>query len=230
MTEIKICGITSLEDARTVAESGADALGFIFYAKSPRYISPERVKDISQLIPRDIVRVGVFVNHPLREVQEIVRFCGLDMIQLHGNEPPEYCRHFPSSVIIKALSPRTEQDLQTLDAYPAGALLIDTYDPGRYGGTGKLSNWMLAALIKKRRPLVLSGGLGTDNIVEALRTVTPHAVDINSGVETAPGEKDPHKVRNIIDLVRQTKEMNDSTTVKIFNRDGYADWHRGTLG
>jgi len=137
MTEIKICGITNLDDALAVYESGADALGFIFYPKSSRYVSPEKAKEIIENIPGEITRVGVFVNHRADEIKEIVEFCSLNLVQLHGNETPEYCRQFPTSILIKAFSPRTESDLQTLKDYPVRAILVDTHDPKLYGGTGK---------------------------------------------------------------------------------------------
>ncbi|MBW2648816.1 MAG: phosphoribosylanthranilate isomerase [Deltaproteobacteria bacterium] len=209
MIEIKICGITNLDDALAVYENGADALGFIFYPKSPRYISPEKAKKIIENIPREITRVGVFVNHRAREVKGIIEFCGLNLVQLHGNETPEYCRQFPESIVIKSFSPRTDDDLQTLKDYPVKAILVDAHDPGLYGGTGKTSNWELASKIRDSHPLILSGGLNIDNIMDAIDTVHPHAVDINSGVESSPGKKDHDKVRKIIEIARQNDRHTD---------------------
>jgi len=217
MTEIKICGITNFDDALAVAESGADALGFIFYPKSPRYVSPEKAKEIIENLPREITRVGVFVNHRAEEVKEIIEFCGLNLVQLHGNETPEYCRQFTASIVIKAFSPRTENDLQILKDYPVRAVLLDTYDPGLYGGTGKTSNWELAAMIKESHPLILSGGLNINNIRGAVEIVSPHAVDINSGVESSPGKKDHNKVRKIIEIVHQNDQYTDRKEAVIFN-------------
>ncbi|MFQ5840797.1 MAG: phosphoribosylanthranilate isomerase [Thermodesulfobacteriota bacterium] len=201
MTEIKICGITNLEDASYAAECGADALGFNFYAGSPRYVSPEDAKEIIEKIPDGITTVGVFVNHDALEVKKTAEFCGLDLIQLHGDESPGYCRRFPSSLLIKAFSPRDEDDLQKVSSYPVRAILVDAYDPSRYGGTGKRSDWRLAVRVKETHPLIIAGGLNPNNIREAIAIVSPHAVDVNSGVESLPGRKDPQKVRTIIEVV-----------------------------
>ena len=202
MTEIKICGITILEDASFAAECGADALGFIFYSRSPRYVAPERAKKIIEKLPDRIAKVGVFVNQELQEVKKTVEFCALDLVQLHGDESPEYCRQFPSSLLIKAFSPRRASDLRRLRNYPVRAVVVDTYDPLRCGGTGKRSKWRLAVKVKESHSLILAGGLNTGNIREAIDIVAPHAVDINSGVESSPGRKDYEKVKAIIEIVR----------------------------
>ena len=217
MIEIKICGITNIDDALAVHENGADALGFIFYPKSPRYVSPEKAKEIIENLPREITRVGVFVNHRADEIKEIVEFCSLNLVQLHGNESPDFCRQFPVSILIKAFSPRTESELQTLKDYPVRAILLDTYDPGLYGGTGKTSNWELASKIKELHPLILSGGLNIDNIIEAIETVHPDAVDINSGVESSQGKKDHDKIRKIIEIARQSNQCADRREGALFN-------------
>jgi len=202
MTEIKVCGITNLEDASFAAECGADALGFIFYSRSPRYVAPERAKKIIEKLPDRVAKVGVFVNQELQKVKKTVEFCDLDLVQLHGDESPEYCRQFPSSLLIKAFSSRRASDLRGLRNYPVRAIVVDTYDPLRYGGTGKRSNWRLAVKVKETHSLILAGGLNTGNIREAIDIVAPHAVDINSGVESSPGRKDHKKVRAIIEIVR----------------------------
>ena len=203
MTQIKICGITNREDAAFVATCGADAIGFIFYQKSPRYVAPETVKKIIETLPTEITKVGVFVNHDVSEVKETIDFCGLDMVQLHGNETPTYCGQFPRSQVIKAFAPRTEDDLEKMKAYPVKAVLVDAYDPQHYGGTGEQSDWPLAAKIKETYPLILAGGLSMANIHEAIKHASPHAVDINSGAEIVPGHKDHQKVKAIINLVHQ---------------------------
>jgi phosphoribosylanthranilate isomerase len=214
VTEIKICGITNREDALFVAECGADAIGFIFYPKSPRYVALEAAKEIIRELPAGITKVGVFVNHDVVEIKKTFELCGLDLVQLHGVESPAYCGQFPASLVIKAFAPRAEDDLEKLRGYPVRAILVDTYDPQRYGGTGEQSDWSLAAQVKEQHPLILAGGLSIANIQEAIELVAPHAVDINSGVERSPGKKDHHKIKEIIELVHQIGEED----VGIFGR------------
>ena len=203
MAEIKICGITNLEDASFAAECGVDALGFNFYSKSPRYVTPESATGIIERIPDGITKVGVFVNHDALEVKKTVEFCGLDLVQLHGDESSEYCCQFPSSLLIKAFSPRGEGDLRELSSFPVRTILVDAYDPLRYGGTGKRSDWRIAVKVKETHLLIIAGGLNADNIREAIEIVSPHAVDINSGAESSPGRKDPEKVGKIVEIVRR---------------------------
>ncbi|MHB8772735.1 MAG: phosphoribosylanthranilate isomerase [Syntrophales bacterium] len=204
MTEIKICGITRREDALCAAESGADALGFIFHRPSSRYVTAERAREIIAELPRGIVTVGVFVNRPAEEVERIVATCGIDLIQLHGDESPDYCRGFAAERIIKAVSPRTAADLGRLADYEVRAFLADARDAGRYGGTGKRADWELAARIGKKHPLNLAGGLDAEAISAALAAVAPCAVDINSGCERSPGIKDHDLLRQIIRVTRDT--------------------------
>ena len=204
MVEVKICGITNMSDAFIAAECGADALGFIFYPKSQRYVAPEKVKEIIQKLPYEIIKVGVFVNHEIHEVKEIAKFCSLNLIQLHGDESPEYCAQFPISFLIKAIFYGAEEDIRKLKNYPVRAILVDARQPGHCGGTGKNSDWRLAIKIKEAHPLILAGGLNKENIRKAIETVRPQAVDINSGVEISPGKKDPDKIKEIIEIVRET--------------------------
>jgi phosphoribosylanthranilate isomerase len=202
MTQIKICGITNRTDALSAAGCGADALGFIFYSSSPRHVTPETVRAICQDLPDGVVRVGVFVNEDASKVIEIVDFCGLDLIQLHGDEPPDYCRWFSAERLIKAVSFQGDGDPAALADYSVRAILLDHREAGRYGGTGKQSDWNLAVRVKALYPLILAGGLHEGNIEEAIRIVAPDAVDLNSGVERTPGKKDPEKVRRIIEIIR----------------------------
>ncbi|HVO65517.1 MAG TPA: phosphoribosylanthranilate isomerase [Syntrophales bacterium] len=213
--EIKICGITNLEDAADACAYGADALGFIFYKKSQRYITPETAKHIIENISNTVVKVGVFVNHEITAVRDIYEFCGLDLIQLHGDESPEYCRQFPETIIIKAFSPSMDDDVSILKSYPVKAILIDAREPGLYGGTGKKSNWEMASKLKEMHPLILSGGLNPDNILEAIDTVSPNAVDVCSGVEVSPGDKDSEKMKSIVVKVHAVKRK---SPVKIFTK------------
>ncbi len=202
MIGVKICGITNIGDAYRAAEYGADALGFIFYAKSRRMITPERAKEIIQKIPGSIGKIGVFVNQEIEVVKEIMGFCGLHLVQLHGDESPQYCGRFPRTTLIKTVSACTEEEVEKLEHYPVRAVLVDTHEPGHYGGTGKNSDWTLALKVKKKHPLILAGGLNKENIKRAIETVRPCAVDINSGVETSPGRKDPYKIREIMEIIR----------------------------
>jgi len=202
MTEIKICGITNIDDALCAAACGADAVGFIFHPSSPRCIASKRAKEIIAALPRGITTVGVFVNREAEEVAQTADDCGLDLIQLHGDESPEYCRRFPPERIIKAVFPRTPKDLRAFAAYGVRAFLVDFREADRYGGTGKRADWGLAARLRESRPLILAGGLDAGNIGEALAAVAPHAVDINSGCEKAPGIKDHDRIRRIIGMIR----------------------------
>ena len=217
--EIKICGITNMEDAVMAFAYGADALGFIFYEKSPRYVSPETAMRVIRNLPDDISKVGVFVNHDIQAVRQIYEFCGLDLIQLHGDESPAYCREFPQSILIKAISPGNEEDLGIVNRYGVRAVIIDARESGLYGGTGKKSNWELAAKLKEMHLLVLSGGLNAGNILEGIKTVSPHAVDVSSGVELSPGKKDPKKVQSMIETVHAAGKK---SITKIFTRREHA--------
>lgn len=201
-TEIKICGITRLKDALCAAACGAEAVGFIFHEASPRCITPEKAKAIIAQLPAGIARVGVFVNREAEEVKRTVDMCALDLIQLHGDETPAYCRLFPSERVIKAVSPRMAEELRALAVYEVRAFLVDARDAGRYGGTGKRADWELAARIGKEHPLILAGGLDAENIDAALAAVAPCAVDINSGCECSPGIKDHARLRRIIKVTR----------------------------
>jgi phosphoribosylanthranilate isomerase len=200
MIQVKICGITNLEDATSAAESGAAAVGFIFYPPSPRYIEPQKAREIIDRLPGHLVKVGVFVNEQTEVVTKIFEDCCLDIIQLHGDESPEYCRQFPEGLVIKALELKTEEDLKKAAGFAVTAILVDNRHAGLYGGTGKTANWELARRLSK--PLILSGGLNEGNIADALKRVHPAALDINSGVESAPGKKDPAKIVQIMQIIK----------------------------
>jgi phosphoribosylanthranilate isomerase len=219
VTQIKICGITNEEDALFAAGSGASALGFIFYPSSPRYIKPDAARKIIQKLPPNLVTVGVFVNESAEDVQKIFTDCGFDMIQLHGDESPEYCRQFPQARLIKAVELKNETDLQRAESYPVTAILVDSRHAGLYGGTGKIANWELAGRLKRKKPLILSGGITEINVAEALQTVAPAALDINSGVEIQPGKKDPVRLKRIFDVIRQGNAKQNFTQI-IFSKRG----------
>jgi phosphoribosylanthranilate isomerase len=208
--QIKICGITNKEDALCAAKLGATALGFIFYPPSPRNIKPADARKIVSVLSDELVKVGVFVNESVTEVKRIVEYCGLDMIQLHGDESPAYCREFPASQVIKAVQLKNDDDFNQASGYDVAAILVDSRHAGLYGGTGKKANWELACRIKNKKPLILSGGLNEGNIAEAIKTVTPNALDINSGVEFKPGKKDHAKMARIFDIIRHADvELNE---------------------
>lgn len=202
MTEVKICGITNSQDALAALECGAAALGFIFYPPSPRYLKPADAKKIIASLPNKLVKIGVFVNEKPEEIKKVMEYCSLDMIQLHGDESPEYCNQFPASSIIKAFALKNDDDVNQALNYNVAAILIDSRHAGLYGGTGKTSNWEMARRIKDKKPLVLSGGLNAENIAEAMKTIAPNALDINSGVEESPGIKDYKKLRQIFEIIR----------------------------
>jgi phosphoribosylanthranilate isomerase len=202
-TKIKICGITNLPDALLAVELGADALGFIFYPKSPRYIQVRAAADICHALPPFVTKVGVFVDELEYEIEKALSECLLNALQFHGEEPPGFCQKFPAKSI-KAIRVRDESSLRAAAEYDVDALLLDTYTESERGGTGRTFDWSLAALAKQTLapPIILSGGLTTTNVQEAVRKVRPYAVDVSSGVEREPGKKDPEKLRRFIELVK----------------------------
>jgi len=200
MTQIKICGITNVEDALAAEAFGADAVGFVFAENSPRYIEPEAAAAICVRL-KTVRRVGVFVNRDAEEVKAIQKICRLDLLQFHGDESPSYCRAFPSSILIKAVSGEQEADPELLQDYPVRAFLVDGRTRGLRGGTGKTADWSAAREIGRLFHLILAGGLHPGNIEEALRGVRPDAVDIASGVESSPGRKDHSRMQELIRTV-----------------------------
>ncbi|OGP70354.1 MAG: N-(5'-phosphoribosyl)anthranilate isomerase [Deltaproteobacteria bacterium RBG_13_58_19] len=196
MVSIKICGITNLEDALLAAELGADALGFIFYPPSPRSIEPDAARDIIAKLPPFVSTVGVFVDEDAALIKELAASVGLDWLQLHGKETPEYCRTLGRRVI-KSFRIRDENSLASLAAYRGAvqAMLLDTYKKGLVGGTGETFDWDLARRARQYGPIILAGGLTPENVAQAIAIAQPQAVDVASGVEAAPGKKDPEKLR-----------------------------------
>lgn len=199
---VKICGITNLADAQAAAEAGADALGFVFYEKSPRHMTIPAVAGISKLLPPFILRVGVFVNAPKEEIVRAIGECGLSLLQFHGDEPPEFCTQF-GLMSMKAFRIRDAESLKELSKYKTDAWLLDAYSSDTLGGTGEVFNWDLAVEAQKTsRPIFLAGGLTPGNVAEAVRKVRPFGVDVSSGVESSPGKKDHAKVRAFINTVK----------------------------
>jgi phosphoribosylanthranilate isomerase len=200
--KVKICGITNAPDALAAAAAGADALGFMFYDASPRHITLGAAAEIIRQLPPAIVKVGVFVNASTDRVVRAIGECGLNLLQFHGDETPEYCVQF-GVMSMKAFRIRDAGSLRTLPEYGTDAWLLDAYVADNPGGTGETFNWDLAIEARKLgRPIFLAGGLTPENVAEAVRKVQPYAVDVSSGVETAPGKKDPDKIRRFIAAAR----------------------------
>jgi len=216
--KIKICGIRTFDEALTVIEAGADILGFNFYPDSPRYIRPGDCMRLTVRLEtalRDemakIRLIGVFVNAEPYFIHAVFRDCHLDHVQLSGDEPPD-ALEFLGERAFKVIRPTSVEDmLGTVNRYPRRTMapewMIDTYRPGVYGGTGERTDWNLARKLAEQSPIILAGGLRADNVAEAIRQVQPWGVDVASGVESAPGVKDPQKVTEFINAVRAcTKE------------------------
>jgi phosphoribosylanthranilate isomerase len=217
MIKIKICGIRTLEEALAVIDAGADIIGFNFYPSSPRYIKPG---DAMRLVVRletalreemaRILLVGVFVNAEPYYIHAVFRDCHLDNIQLSGDEPPEALEALGERAF-KVLRPTSEEDMfDAVRRYPrrtmAPAWMVDTYHPGLYGGTGQPVDWNMARKLAEQAPIIIAGGLRADNVAAALRQVKPWGVDVASGVESAPGVKDPEKVAEFCQAVRSFTE------------------------
>ena len=204
MVNIKICGITNLEDALLAAKLGADALGFIFYSKSPRKVEPEIARQIIAQLPPLVAVVGVFVDEAAAVVQELAARAGLDWFELHGQESPDYCRNLGLKVI-KGFRIENEDSLRLLAGYQsaAQAMLLDTYKKGQAGGTGEIFDWHLTRKARKYGHIILAGGLNPDNVAQAIKVAGPDAVDAASGTEAAPGKKDPDRLRAFFGAVRR---------------------------
>lgn len=200
MLRIKICGITNIEDAQEAVRFGADALGFVFSGKSPRTVNPETAREIIASLPPFVTTLGVFVDETLERIEEIAALTGIDVIQFHGSESPEFCRQV-SCKFIKAIRVKDITDLKILEQYnDASAILLDTYSPETSGGTGKTFNWEIAVEAKKYGNIILAGGLNPENIEEAVKTVRPYAIDVSSGIEGhEKGKKDHQKLRLFIE-------------------------------
>ena len=210
--KVKICGITRYDDAQAAIEAGADLLGFNFYAKSPRYIEPLSAAMIIEAIRTNraaVQMVGVFVNSPLEAIATIMDECGIDLAQLCGDEPPETLAALDGRAF-KALRPKDTTDLaQSLQCYQpktgSPAYLVDAYRPGEYGGTGRPADWRLARSLAEGYPVLLAGGLTPQNVADAIQQVHPWGVDVASGIEEAPGRKDPARLAAFIKTAKETK-------------------------
>jgi phosphoribosylanthranilate isomerase len=196
---VKICGLTSAADALAAVEAGADALGFMLCPRSKRYVTPEAVSVICRELPPFVARVGVFVDAAEDDVRRIAQGCGLSALQFHGGESPAYCGNFGQTPVVKAFRVADQHSLAVLPSFAVSAWLLDSYVAGELGGTGECFNWDLAVTARTLgRPIILAGGLTPENVAEAVRQVEPWAVDVSSGVEFAPGRKDPAKLRAFV--------------------------------
>ncbi|PLX78390.1 MAG: phosphoribosylanthranilate isomerase [Desulfuromonas sp.] len=202
MVRVKICGITNEADALHAVACGADALGFVFFAKSPRCVDVARVRAIVDCLPPLVATVGLFVNETVETVNRTVAAAGIDVVQLHGDETPEDCRKIERPVI-KALRVKGRETVAESGLYPVRGILLDAWHPDKFGGTGSSFDWTLAAEVSSEVPLILAGGLTPENVADAIRAVNPYAVDVSSGVESAPGKKDPEKVAAFIANARK---------------------------
>jgi phosphoribosylanthranilate isomerase len=202
---VKICGITTPEDGVMAAREGADAIGLVFYPKSPRYVDRDAARAINAAVPPFVLRVGVFVDPTAHSIAEAIDAGGLDVLQLHGGEPPEAFDALPRRAI-KAVRVGPGFDVEQALGYDGRAhgLLLDTQTNGAHGGTGQTFDWSLVQELRPRASyLILAGGLNPENVMRAIRAVRPDAVDVSSGVESAPGQKDPEKVRAFIAAVQE---------------------------
>ena len=210
MTHVKICGITSWKDAKLAMDAGADALGFTFYAKSPRHVSLSHAKEIVRHMPQRVSAVGVFVNASVAETLRIARVANLGILQLHGEESPatveRLAREYP---VIKAFRVGPHFRASELRKYAGAAgFLLDGYDARHRGGTGKAFDWRVARKAKRYGPIILAGGLRAANVAEAIRRTQPFAIDVCSGVEAIPGKKDAKVVKEFMTAVKRVRAEN----------------------
>lgn len=203
--KVKICGITNAEDAEAAVRAGADALGFMMYRKSPRFIEPAAARRIIASLPPFVLPVGVFVNEEAKAVRDLMDECGFALAQLHGDESSAYCQDLGRPAL-KALRLKDRGTLLALAEFHGRAnvrgFLVDAYSDHAYGGTGRIADWTLAAEAARTVPIILAGGLTPENVAEAVKAVRPYGVDVSSGVEERPGKKDPAKLAAFIAAAR----------------------------
>ncbi|MBF0595844.1 MAG: phosphoribosylanthranilate isomerase [Candidatus Omnitrophica bacterium] len=200
MVRVKVCGITRMEDAKAAIRFGADALGFIFYRKSPRYISPSKALKILEALPPFVSKVGVFVNERTGAIRDISGFCALDAVQLHGEEDNHFCHRLKryGLKIIKGFRVKEDFNISTVDGYRVDGHLFDAHTEGEYGGTGKVFAWEILKGLHTPVPRIVSGGLTVDNVGAAITALNPFAVDVSSSIEVSPGVKDHKKMAEFI--------------------------------
>jgi len=204
IVKVKICGITNYEDAAVALDMGADLLGFNFYPKSPRFVPPEKAREIISRLPGFIDIAGVFVNESMEQIQETKNLCQLDWVQLHGDEDPDFCKQFLSHSVkvMKAIRVKDQNDVQSAEDYFTDAILLDAFNPEKYGGTGLSFDWNIIGHIGKR--VFLAGGINPDNAAEAAE-LGVYGIDVCSGIEAEPGKKDHKKVKKLFENIRHLR-------------------------
>ena len=204
--KVKVCGMTSLKDALVAVEVGADAVGFIFYKKSLRSVTMKTVREIVLELPPFVDTVGVFVDETAEQINKIADYCNLDIIQLHGDESPTFCKKIRRKVI-KAFRIKDMQSVKKLSSFQVSGFLLDTFSENLHGGTGKVFDWNLALPAKKFGPVIMAGGLTPNNVQQAVRQIRPYGVDVCSGVESEPGIKDHKKVRAFLNNAKAGRKI-----------------------
>lgn len=204
ITKVKICGITNYDDAAAAMNMGADLLGFNFYPASPRYVTPEQATNIINKLPAFIDTAGVFVNASIEQIHETSAVCHLDWVQLHGDEDPDFCRSLLSHNVktMKAIRVKDQTDIERADSFFTDAVLLDAFDPDKYGGTGLTFDWNVIGHISKR--VFLAGGINPDNAAEAVR-LGVYGIDVCSGIESGPGKKDHGKMKELFENIRHLR-------------------------
>ena len=204
ITKVKVCGITNYEDAAAAMDMGADMLGFNFYPKSPRYLTPQQAVQIIDRLPGYVDTAGVFVNASLEQINEAKNICQLDWIQLHGDEDADFCRLFLSHNVktMKAIRVKDQTDIQKADSFFTDAILLDAFDPNKYGGTGLTFDWNVIGHMNKR--VFLAGGINPDNAADAVK-LGVYGIDVCSGVEAEPGKKDHDKMKELFENIRNLR-------------------------
>ncbi len=204
--KVKVCGMTNLNDVQVAVEAGTDAVGFIFYKKSPRFVNVKTVREIVSELPPFVNAVGVFVNETADQINKIADRCNLDRVQLHGDESPTFCKKIRRRVI-KAFRVKDVQSLKRLSDYSVSSFLLDTFSEEQQGGTGKVFDWNLVHPAKKYGSVILAGGLTPSNVRQAIQRVQPYGVDVCSGVEIQPGIKDHDKMRTFLKNVKAGRKL-----------------------
>ena len=204
--KVKICGMTNLKDVKVAVDGGVDAVGFIFYKKSPRSVTMQVVREIVLELPPFVDSVGVFVNETAEQINKIADHCKLDRVQLHGDESPAFCKKIRRRVI-KVIRVKDIQSLKKLSDYPVSSFLLDTFSEDQYGGTGKVFDWNLAYSAKKYGPIILAGGLTPINVRQGIQRIQPYGVDVCSGVESQPGIKDHKKMQAFLKNVKAERKI-----------------------